>query len=135
MKDTTKGKKVLVVDDDIDILEQLKLILGKAGFSVDACESRGEAEEYIAGKKPDISIVDLMMETSDAGFVFCHHLKKKYPGTPLIVLTSASAETGIDFDTVTKEERSWIKADVLLHKPARAEQILREVDRLLHVQA
>jgi CheY-like chemotaxis protein len=131
MKDKAQAKTVLVVDDDIDILEQQKLILGNEGFRVVACESRREAEEYIAGEKPDIAIVDLMMETSDAGFVLCHHLKKKFPGTPLIVFTSVGAETGIDFDPVTKEERSWIKADALLHKPARPEQILREVNRLL----
>jgi CheY-like chemotaxis protein len=135
MKETGKGKTVLVVDDDADILEQMKMILGNAGFNVDTCESRREAEEYIAGSRPDISIVDLMMETSDAGFVLCHHLKKKYPGLPLIVFTSTSAETGIEFDTVTAEERSWIKADVLMHKPARPEQILREVNRLLHAPA
>ncbi len=132
MKEMGKGKTVLVVDDDTDILAQMKMILGNAGFTVDTCESRREAEEYIAGARPDISIVDLMMETSDAGFVLCHHLKKKYPGLPLIVFTSTSAETGIEFDAVTAEERSWIKADVLMHKPARPEQILREVSRLLH---
>jgi CheY-like chemotaxis protein len=135
MKDKAMEKTVLVVDDDTDILEQQKLILGNAGFRVVTCDSRREAEEYIAGEKPDVSIVDLMMETSDAGFILCHHLKKKYPDAPLIVFTSASAETGIEFDAVTAEERSWIKADVILHKPARPEQILREVNRLLHVPA
>jgi CheY-like chemotaxis protein len=135
MKNIGTGKTILVVDDDTDILEQQKLILGQAGFRVVVCESRKEAEEYISGERPDISIVDLMMETSDAGFVLCHHLKKKYPDAPLIVFTSASAETGIEFDAVTKDERSWIKADVLLHKPARPEQILREVGRLLHAPA
>jgi CheY-like chemotaxis protein len=137
MKDKEKlnGKTVLVVDDDTDILEQMKLILGNAGFQVDTCESRRDAEEYIAGSQPDIAIVDLMMETSDAGFVLCHHLKKKYPGLPLIVFTATSAETGVEFDTATVEERSWIKADVIMHKPARPEQILREVNRLLHADA
>ena len=131
MNDRKTGKTVLVVDDDVDVLEQQKLILGNAGFKVVVCESRREAEEYISGERPDISIVDLMMETSDAGFVLCHHLKKKYPDAPLIVFTSVSAETGIEFDAATRDERAWIKADVLLHKPARPEQMVSEVNRLL----
>jgi CheY-like chemotaxis protein len=131
MSTAMKGKTVLVVDDDPDILEQQKLVLGGAGYMVVPCASRAEAEEYISGSAPDISIVDLLMETNDAGFVLCYHLKKKYPGAPVIVMTSVVGDTGIEFDAMTKDERSWLKADVLLNKPVRPEQLLREVERLL----
>ena len=131
MKAAGGGKTVLVVDDDPDILEQQKIILGAAGYRVVACGSRAEAEEYISGSAPDLSIVDLMMETTDAGFVLCYHLKKKFPKTPVIVLTSVIGETGVQFDAMTEDERSWLKADTLLNKPVRPEQLLREVERLV----
>jgi CheY-like chemotaxis protein len=135
MNDTLKGKTVLIADDDQDILDQQKLVLGNEGYNVVTCSSRKEAEEYIAGAAPDIMIVDLMMETNDAGFVLCYHLKKKYPDVPVIVVTSVAGDTGIEFDAMTSEERSWIKADVLLNKPVRSEQLIREIERLLHRKA
>ncbi len=130
MNKETNGKTVLIVDDDTDMLEQGRLVLENAGYSVVACENRKEAEEYIAGSRPDIAIVDIMMETNDAGFVLCYHIKKKYPDAPVIILTSVNGETGIEFDTATKEERTWIKADTLLRKPVRPEQLIREIEKL-----
>ena len=47
-------------------------------------------------------------------------------------VTGVASETGIDFDASTKEERSWIKADVVLDKPIRFEQLEREIHRLVH---
>ncbi|HQH28687.1 MAG TPA: response regulator [Oligoflexia bacterium] len=123
---------VLIVDDDLDALEYEQIILEQAGYKVARAESRAEAEEWIAGGKPDIALVDLMMETPDAGFVLCHHIKKKYPATPIIMLTCVESETGIEFDAATREERSWVKADALLKKPVRQEQLLREMTRLLN---
>jgi hypothetical protein len=40
-------------------------------------------------------------------------------------------ETGIEFDAQTPDERSWIKADTLIQKPVRPEQLIREIERLL----
>lgn len=129
---TAQGtKRVLIVDDDPDVLDQVQMSLEAGGFNVVRAESRQEAEDWLTEQSPDLAVVDLMMETADAGFTLCHHLKKKYPGTPIIVLTSVSSETGVDFDAVTADERAWIKADVLLDKPIRGEQLMREVDRLL----
>jgi two-component system, OmpR family, response regulator ChvI len=124
-------KTVLIVDDDLDALEYEQIVLEQAGFKVVRAESRREAEEWIAGEHPDIAVVDLMMETPDAGFVLCYHIKKRYPETPIIMLTCVEAETGVEFDAATREERSWVKADALLKKPVRQEQLVSEVNRLL----
>ena len=124
-------KNILVVDDDVDILEQLRLDLERAGYAVTTAESRADAEQLIAQSPPDLAILDLMMESFDAGFVLAHHLKTKCPKVPVIILTSVTAETRMDFDVTTKDEKSWIRADVLMDKPARPEQLRREVARLL----
>ena len=81
--------------------------------------------------RPDVAVVDVMMEYPDAGFVLCHHIRKKDPSIPVILVTSVNRETGMDFDMATEEDRVWIKADALLAKPIRFEQLLGEIDRLL----
>ena len=124
-------KTVLVVDDDPDFLFQQQTQLEAAGFNVTAAASAKEAMQVLAKVNPDIALVDLMMEEADAGFQLCYRLKKRDKAVPVIMITSVASETGIEFDAATDEERAWVKADVLLVKPVRFEQLQREIDRLL----
>jgi CheY-like chemotaxis protein len=81
--------------------------------------------------RPDLAVVDLMMEDMDGGFVLCHRIKKLDPKIPVIMVTAVSSETGIEFDLASEKGKSWFKADALLTKPARFEQLKREIERLL----
>jgi CheY-like chemotaxis protein len=131
MSSKSRDKIVLVVDDDIDFLTQMKINLQDAGFSVTTAEGQQEAEKILEKASPDIAIVDLMMENMDGGFSLSYHIKKKDPRIPVILVTAVTSETGIEFDAKTNEERSWVKADVFLPKPVRFEQMMREINRLL----
>jgi len=122
---------VLVVDDDADFIGQMRAQLRTAGFRVLAAGSREEAEAVLSKESPDVAIVDLMMETPDAGFALCHVMKKRTPPMPVILVTAVTGETGLEFDAATAEERAWVKADVFLAKPVRIEQLVREIHRLL----
>ena len=123
--------KVIVVDDDPDVVDQLTLTLKGEGYEVHAGSSQQEAEELLLSVKPDLAILDLMMEQMDSGFVLCHYLKKLYPQTPVILLTAVTAATGLSYATASPEAQSWVKADRVLDKPVRPEQIRAEVRRLL----
>jgi two-component system response regulator GlrR len=127
----TNSKRILIVDDDPDILDQVTLALEPTGAAIVRAESAKEAEEWLEAETPDLAIFDLMMESADAGFTLCHRMKRKSPKTPVIVLTSVMAETGLGFTPLTAEERSWIKADAFMNKPVRPEELMREVGRLL----
>ena len=127
----SKKAKVLVVDDDPDVVEQLTVTLTKAGYDVVSGGSQDEAEQLLLSGRPDIAILDLMMDQMDSGFVVCHHLKQLYPDTPVILLTAVAAATGLSFSATSTEAKSWVKADKVLDKPVRTEQILAEVGRLL----
>jgi len=131
----TAKKKLLLVDDDLDILEQLSLALGAEGYEVVTARGRKEGEEILMLGRPDLAIIDLMMEEMDSGFVLCHEMKKLYPDTPVIILTAVTAATGLDFHARSDEARSWVKADALLDKPVRFEQLREEVQRLLQSRA
>jgi DNA-binding response OmpR family regulator len=130
----TAKKQLLLVDDDQDILDQLSLALRAEGYEVVTAQGRQEGEELLLLRQPDLAIIDLMMEEKDSGFVLCHEIKKLYPDTPVIMLTAVTATTGLDFRARNKEARSWLKADALLDKPVRFEQLKEEVRRLLRSQ-
>ena len=123
--------KILVVDDDIDILEQMAAMLTAANYEVIAAEGRAAAEEAILKTKPDLAILDLMMEEKDSGFVLSHQIKKLYPDMPVILLTAVTGATGLSFASQSPDERSWIKVDRIMDKPVRPEQLKAEIHRLL----
>ena len=125
---------ILVIDDDQDFLLQQQLVLEAAGYRVTRADTRKEGERLLAECRPDALIVDLMIDENDDGFALCYRAKKQSPAMPVIMVTGVAAETGIEFESATPEERAWIKADVLLAKPIRAEQLLGELQRLLEAQ-
>jgi CheY-like chemotaxis protein len=126
-----KEKTILIVDDDLDYLFQLKVKLEQFGFRTITAESQKEAEKLIETVKPDLAILDLMMESEDSGFILCYKLKKKYPDVPIIIATGVAAETGIIFDINDENNRKWIKADRFLEKGIRSDLLKQEIDRLL----
>ena len=125
------AKTILVVDDDEDFRLQQEMQLKAAGFEVLTAEGQEEAEEILLESQPDLALVDLMLEDMDGGFSLCYHIKKVYPSLPVILVTGVTRETGLEFEVTTEEERSWVKADVVLAKPVRFEQLKREIARLL----
>ena len=122
---------ILLVDDDMDYLYQSKVKLEQMGFKTITADSQREAELILEKTKPDIAILDLMMENEDSGFILSYKIKKKYPEVPVIILTAVAAETGITFDILDENNRKWIKADLFLEKGIRSEVLKGEIERLL----
>lgn len=125
-----KFKKILLVDDDIDLLEQNKTLLESKGFKVITAENGGEGWKIFQKEKPDAVIVDLIMEQMDSGFVLCHKIKKTEKGRqiPVFLLTSATYETGFKFNASTQEEKEWIKCDGILNKPVVIEDLVAKLE-------
>jgi two-component system, OmpR family, response regulator len=124
-------KKILIVDDDPDFLFQTNKKVQSFGFDTITAESQKQAEEIIKETRPDLAILDLMMENEDSGFILSYRIKKIYPDVPVILATSVKTETGRGFSLNTEEEKLWIKADVVLDKGIRADQLEREIKKLL----
>lgn len=124
-------KTILIVDDDMDYLYQLKLKVEGFGFEVVSADGQYEGEKVIESLKPDLAIFDLMMENEDSGFVLSYKLKKKYPDVPVILATAVTAETGMSFDLSEESTKSWIKADLFLDKGIRGDQLEKEIKKLL----
>ena len=126
-----KQKVILLVDDDIDFLLQQKLVLENASFQVKTAEGRIEAREVLAGTIPDCAVIDLMMEEKDSGFTLAYEIKNKIADIPVIILTAVTSETGMKFEKLSQDKQAWIKADKILTKPVKPEQLIQEINNLL----
>lgn len=124
-------KIVFLIDDDEDYRYQMILKLESFGFVVMTAEDQKSGEELISKLKPDLAIIDLMMENDDSGFILSYKLKQKYPEVPVIIATAVTSETGHSFSLSTEFEKKWIKADLYLDKGLRDDQLHREIKRLL----
>lgn len=126
-------KTILIVDDDPDYLFQMRLRVEQFGFTVISADSQKEAEKIIAETKPDLAILDLMMENEDSGFILSYKIKRKYPDVPIIIATAVTAETGMTFGINSESDQQWIKADLFLDKGIRSDQLHREINKLLKI--
>lgn len=124
-------KTILIADDDSDYLEQMKFHVEKFGFNTITANNQKECEEIIETKEFDMAILDLMMENDDSGFILSYKLKKKYPNKPIIMASAVSKETRFVFEP--EKGDNWIKADKMLEKGIRPDQLHREINKLLKI--
>ena len=129
-------KKILLVDDDLDLLEQNKILIESKGYEVIAANSSKEGWEQFRKSKPDAAVVDLIMEEHDSGFVLCYRIKKDEHGKhiPVFILTSATYETGFKFGASTSEEKEWIKADAIINKPVVLDDFVKKLESFFELE-
>ena len=124
--------KIIVVDDDRDIRDSLQSILESSQYAVITAGGKNEGMEKIKAEKPDLAILDVMMETNDSGFEMARELKKdpQFKDMPILLLTGVKKVTGIDFES-TAGDPTWCPVDGYLNKPVDSSILLVKVEKLL----
>lgn len=125
-------QKILVVDDDVDLCDSLKVVLEQAGYDTQTATSRAEGMEKMRTQPPDLIILDVMMETWQDGFEMSRDLKRdpQWKGTPILMLTSIEEITGIELKS-SAGDPVWLPVDRFLDKPVTPDTLLMEVKKLL----
>ncbi|MGI6393496.1 MAG: response regulator [bacterium] len=126
-------KKIMLVDDDPDFLEAVKIVLESHDYIVETAYNEASAIKLMDTFKPDVAIIDLMMDNYDSGFILSHKLKNKYPDSLVIIATGVTRETGYRFKADSKYGDNWTKADLVMDKGIRPDQILKEIKKLLKI--
>jgi DNA-binding response OmpR family regulator len=123
--------KILLVDDDVDFVDLNKAVLENQGFEVSAAFSAREAMDKVRFEKPDVIVLDLMMEKHDSGFIFAKSIKADplYQNTPILMLTAVASETGFDFSQ--DMDGYWMKTDDYASKPLLPDELIKRVVGLL----
>lgn len=93
-------KKILIVDDDIDVVTMVETILKKEGYTVVSAGNKQEGLEMIRTQKPDLAILDVMMSTHYEGF----ELAKEIIDDPALNKMPVLMQTSIDILTTTRPD-------------------------------
>jgi len=91
-------KRVVLIDDDPDILDSVGTVLETAGFEVKTALNGEEGLELIRKCAPDFILCDLMMETVDAGIKVAEHVKDMRLKAPFYLLSSVGDATNYNLD-------------------------------------
>ena len=122
-------KTVLLVDDDADFVEMNRVLLEENGYDVRVAFSGRQCLEEVSARRPDLIILDMVMENPSDGFDVSRELRNsEYTKTiPLVMITSVN-------DTIPfriEPDRTWLPVDALLEKPVDPQLLLAVVDKAL----
>lgn len=126
------SKKIAIVDDDLDLTKALQATLESEQYTVVTASDKAEGMEIIRSEKPDLAIVDVMMDTWQDGFEMARELKKdpELKDMPILMLTGVKDKSGINFKS-TAGDPTWCPVDSFLDKPVESGILLAEIRELL----
>ena len=119
--------KIVIIDDDPDILDASSLVLHTHGFEVITAVNPEDGYKIVLEEKPDLIILDVMMNEPDDGFFLAQKFRKNNINTPIIMYTSVSKTTGIDYGV-----NEMVPVNEYVEKPISPAQLIEKVEKLLH---
>lgn len=123
--------KILLIDDDVDIVEAIKIVIEAKGYQVLTAYEGEDGYKKAETELPDLIILDVVMKTKDQGFQISYKLKHnpRLSSIPILMLTSVGKETGFRFHPETDEE--YLPVNDFVEKPIKPKDLLDKVEKLL----
>ncbi|MBD3409492.1 MAG: response regulator [Ignavibacteriales bacterium] len=117
---------IAVIDDDPDIVETTTMVLKSKGYDVVSASNPDDGYDVIKDESPDLIILDVIMVEPDDGFFLAQRLRRDGIKTPILMYTSISKATGIQYD-----KNEMIPVDEFLEKPVSPDTLVEKVKALL----
>lgn len=127
--------KILVIEDDADMVTAIRMPLEANGYQVVAASTGAEGLEKVKQVEPDLIILDVMMETTTAGFQVSLQLRSPDPDSeyaayreiPILMLTAIHTTTALRFGP----DEAYLPVDDFVDKPIDPDVLLEKVHALL----
>ncbi len=125
-------KRILIIDDDPDFSESVKVILESENYEVFCAKNKKEGRDEVEKLYPDLIIMDVMMEKMSDGFDLSRELKsdKKYKDIPILVMTAVGVKTGFKF-SIEAGDKAWLPVEDYVEKPVKPAKLISIVKRLI----
>ena len=124
------GKKILVVDDDPDLVEATSIILKTKNYDVCAAYDGVEGLEKARNEKPDLIVLDVMMPEKD-GYTLCKELKADPDLSRIPVLLLTAVVSHISTTRFTQQMGMETEADDFIDKPVEPQVLVERIEALL----
>jgi len=132
--------KILIIDDDPDVVELVRITLEANDYDIYHAKNGTEGLRQVKKIRPDLIILDVMMDTVTEGFQVSYQLRSQEPESeyrdysqiPIIMLTGISQAMQMKFSR--EKDGDYLQVDEFLEKPIRLETLLAKVKKLLHQQ-
>lgn len=121
--------KILLIDDDQDLVEMNKSVLTQRGHEVQVAFSAAEATKVAKAGPIDLAIVDVMMEDKTVGFELARRLHEMSPEMPMIMLTGIRKEMQLGY--TFEPDETWLPVSKFLEKPVNPRVLADEAEALL----
>jgi CheY-like chemotaxis protein len=121
------AKKILVIDDDPDFVESVENLLEAKGYQVVSASNGKEGVEKAKTEKPDLILLDVMMNTKDEGFNVAREMNEipEVKGTPVVMVTGVRKEMNLPFGF--EPDETWLPVKQIVEKPVKPETLLKAV--------
>jgi CheY-like chemotaxis protein len=133
-----QSKKILIIDDDADIVESMSLVLQSRNFSVIKAYSAGEGWEKTAAEMPDLILLDVMMPIGTEGFHFVWKIRasedERISQIPIAIITSIRESTDLKlFPAGDREYKpgQYLPVQKFIDKPIHPTNLIDTVKELL----
>jgi len=126
-------KKVLVVDDDRDLVASIEAFLGARGYAVSTAHNGKEAYASIVKDRPDLIILDVMMDYDEEGMVLASALKTDGPthDIPILMLSGFNVQADVRDKVLASLMGQNLPAETFMEKPVRLADLAERVETLL----
>jgi DNA-binding response OmpR family regulator len=126
-------KKILVVDDDQDLVASVEAFLGARGFDVSTAGNSREAYQRIVEDRPDLIVLDVMMDYDEEGMVLASALKTDGPtrDVPIIILSGFNVQKDVREKVLASLMGQDWPAESFMQKPVRLAELAERIDMLL----
>lgn len=124
-------KKILDVDDDLDVLEARRMVLEHNNYEVIQATNISVAQEVVETESIDLIILDVMMQKDTDGFNFAQFIKmnQKLKHIPIIMITAVSQRTPFKFSPET--DGDFLPVEKFLDKPVDPDDLIATIRGLL----
>jgi len=135
MKTSNSRAKILAIDDDPDFLKLVSLMLKSAPYNVITAKNPQEGKEKLFTEKPDLILLDIMMNSLFDGFSLCHDIKtskeyEKFKDTPIIFVSAVKEQAGSRF-AFNPSEQGLRGPDDYIDKPVQPDDLIARIEKLL----
>ncbi|MFC1527302.1 PleD family two-component system response regulator [Candidatus Neomarinimicrobiota bacterium] len=127
------SKKIMIIDDDIDLVEAMRITLETDNYEVIDAQEGQKGLEIMKKEKPDLLILDVMMGTMDEGFHIAYQIRndEEIKDIPILMITAVGAQTGFEFDMQRDED--FLPVNEFIEKPVNPQVLLNIVKRNLPI--